>query len=417
MSTNKQILYISYDGMTDPLGQSQVLPYLCGLAREGYRFTILSFEKKDRYEKGKETILEITRKAGIQWVPLRFTSRPPVLSKFYDAIRMRRTAFRLHRENRFDMVHCRSYIAADLGLKLKRKTGTKFFFDMRGFWADEKKEAGTWNQDRFIFRQVYHYYKKKEKEFIREADHIISLTEAGRLEMQNWTAYNPAVPMSVIPCCADMDHFTLTSAAGKAEGRARLGLPADALVVSYLGSVGSWYMLDEMLELFALIKTKYATARFLFITHSPAQLILAKLKNYGLRPDDILITEAGRKEVPVFTKASDISLSFIKPVYSKLSSSPTKLGELLSMGIPVIVNSGVGDVETIVHKSGGGFVLQAFTRKQYQAALEALPALLKREPALIRENIRTIYSLEEGIKSYSKAYSSCFSNKTVTAHE
>jgi glycosyltransferase involved in cell wall biosynthesis len=417
MNTNKHILYISYDGMTDPLGQSQVLPYLCGLAREGYRFTILSFEKKDRYEKGKETILEITRAAGIQWVPLSFTSRPPVLAKFYDAIRMRRMAFRLQREHRFDMVHCRSYIAADLGLKLKRKTGTRFFFDMRGFWADEKKEAGTWNQQHFIFRQVYRYYKKKEKEFIQEADYIISLTEAGRRELEKWPSYNPSVPLSVIPCCADMDHFTLTSAADKSAGRALLGLSDEALVISYLGSVGSWYMLDEMLELFALIKKKYTTARFLFITHSSPQLIQSKLDTYGLRPDDLLITEAGRKEVPVFTKASDLNISFIKPVYSKLSSSPTKLGEVLSMGIPVIVNSGVGDVEAIVNQSGGGFVLQTFTPAEYHAAVEAIPALLKRDPGTIRENIRAVYSLEEGIRSYSKAYNSCFSSKKAAAHE
>ena len=35
--------------MTDPLGQSQVLPYLIGLTKEGYQFTILSFEKKERF--------------------------------------------------------------------------------------------------------------------------------------------------------------------------------------------------------------------------------------------------------------------------------------------------------------------------------------------------------------------------------
>ena len=163
MSTNKKILYITYDGMTDPLGQSQVLPYLVGLSKEGYQFTILSFEKNDRFERLKETITGITNAAGIAWVPMRFTSKPPVVSKFYDAVRMRMKAFRLHRRQHFDMIHCRSYIAADLGLRLKRKTGTKFFFDMRGFWADEKKDAGTWNQDSFIFRQVYKHYKKKEK--------------------------------------------------------------------------------------------------------------------------------------------------------------------------------------------------------------------------------------------------------------
>lgn len=409
MSTNKKILYITYDGMTDPLGQSQVLPYLVGLSKEGYQFTILSFEKNDRFERLKETITGITNAAGIAWVPMRFTSKPPVVSKFYDAVRMRMKAFRLHRRQHFDMIHCRSYIAADLGLRLKRKTGTKFFFDMRGFWADEKKDAGTWNQDSFIFRQVYKHYKKKEKEFIQEADYIISLTEAGKRELMKWPTYNPAVQMSVIPCCSDMEHFSLTNPEAKAKGRRILGLPTEGLVVSYLGSVGAWYMLDEMLELFALIKKEYPESKFLFITHSSPALILSKLDKYGLNKNDILITEASRGEVPVYTKASDINISFIKPVYSKLSSSPTKLGEVLSMGIPVIVNSGVGDVETIVTKSNGGFILHEFSKEHYLEAVRSVHDLLKKDPLQIRENIKDVYSLEQGIRLYSDAYRNALS--------
>ena len=49
-STNmKKILFISYDGMTDVLGQSQVIPYLAGLTKMGYTFTILSCDKPDKY--------------------------------------------------------------------------------------------------------------------------------------------------------------------------------------------------------------------------------------------------------------------------------------------------------------------------------------------------------------------------------
>jgi hypothetical protein len=48
---NKHILYITYDGLTDFLGQSQVLPYILGLEEKGYRFSILSFEKKREIRK------------------------------------------------------------------------------------------------------------------------------------------------------------------------------------------------------------------------------------------------------------------------------------------------------------------------------------------------------------------------------
>ena len=124
----KKVLYISYDGMTDPLGQSQVLPYLVGLSKSGYRFTILSFEKKDRFDKYRKLIEEITSASNIKWVPLSFTSNPPIISKFYDAVRMRNKASSLYRDERFDMIHCRSYIAADIGLYLKKRYGVKFLF-------------------------------------------------------------------------------------------------------------------------------------------------------------------------------------------------------------------------------------------------------------------------------------------------
>ncbi len=52
----KSVLYTTYDGLTDPLGQSQILPYLQQLCREGYQFTILSFEKRERYQKEASVI-------------------------------------------------------------------------------------------------------------------------------------------------------------------------------------------------------------------------------------------------------------------------------------------------------------------------------------------------------------------------
>ncbi len=59
------ILYLSYDGMTDPLGQSQVLPYLKGLSKEGYHIHLLSYEKEDRYKEYSDKIRQICNEANI----------------------------------------------------------------------------------------------------------------------------------------------------------------------------------------------------------------------------------------------------------------------------------------------------------------------------------------------------------------
>lgn len=47
--SNRRVLYISYNGMLDPLGQSQVIPYLKELSRAGIQFTLLSFERPQAF--------------------------------------------------------------------------------------------------------------------------------------------------------------------------------------------------------------------------------------------------------------------------------------------------------------------------------------------------------------------------------
>ena len=64
-STSKSVLYLSYDGMTDPLGQSQVLPYLKGISKAGYTVHLVSYEKKEKYKKHRAVIDAICKEANI----------------------------------------------------------------------------------------------------------------------------------------------------------------------------------------------------------------------------------------------------------------------------------------------------------------------------------------------------------------
>lgn len=399
----KQVLFISYDGMTDPLGQSQVLPYLVGLSKLGYQFTLLSCEKPDRFEKNEAIIQQIVDQHKIDWQPISFTASPPILAKFYDLYRLEKKATELHETKKFALIHCRSYVSAAIGLKLKMKFGVKLIFDMRGFWVDERVDGGAWNLKNPMFKLAYNQYKKKEAAYIANSDGIVSLTEAGKREIVTWKSYQRA-PISVIPCSADFDHFTLKTEVTKAEGRKLLNLNPEDLVVSYLGSVGVWYMLDEMLQLFSLIKQKYPQAKFLFITPDAAEEIYNAGKKYGLTEKDFAVKFASRKEVPVLIAASDINLFFIKQTYSKLASSPTKLGEILSMGIPVICNSKVGDVKEIVETAEAGLVIDDFSPQSFEAVVAAIPALLAKKPEQIREKALAYYDLANAVSNYGKLY-------------
>ena len=91
----KNILFISYDGMTDPLGQSQVIPYLAGLTKHGYQFTILSCEKPERYDSHKNDVENLLKSFPIKWVPIPYHKKPPVLSSVYDVMKLKRKAKQL----------------------------------------------------------------------------------------------------------------------------------------------------------------------------------------------------------------------------------------------------------------------------------------------------------------------------------
>lgn len=401
-----RVLYITYDGITDPLGRSQVLPYLTGLSRLGHTITILSCEKSDREEKDGARIRALCDAAGIEWKPIRYHKRPPVLSSALDAAALRRAAERLHKRKRFDIVHCRSYIPAAAGLALKRKFGTRFLFDMRGFWPDEKVEGKSWPQTNPVFRTVYRWFKKLEAELLTGADHVISLTHEGKRQLQTRPQFQPSGPeITVIPCCVDFGHFPLIAASDRRSGREALAIAPDARVLAYLGSLGSWYMLDEMLDFFRVMLAREPEALFLFVTPDAPRPIRAAAEARGVPADRLVIRAASREEVPLFMAAADIGIFFIAPVFSKKASSPTKMGEMLALGIPLVTNAGVGDVAEIVADTGCGVAIERFDEAAYAAALDEISAM-DMAPPVQREKALPWFDVELGIARYDAVYRS-----------
>lgn len=404
---NKNVLYLSYDGMTDPLGQSQVLPYIIGLGKKGYNFTLISAEKPERYQQYREEIEQICSDNNIDWQPIIYTKRPPVLSTIIDIIKINRKAKQLHQKKEFKIIHCRSYITSLIGLGFKKKYGTKFIFDMRGFWADERVDGKIWDLKNPLLKWVYKFFKKKEHTFIKEADHIISLTHNAKDEIVSW-GINSEVKdkVTVIPTCADFDHFDYKrfSEEDKVNVRKELGLVESDFVLNYLGSIGTWYLLDEMLEFFNVLQGHKPNAKFVFYTTEPADVILKRIKKNNISEESIRIKALNRADIPIHLSIVDLGIFFIQPVYSKKASSPTKQAELMGMGIPLICNSGVGDVDYVIEKYKTGILVDDFDSSSYNYAIKEIDELGNLNKKDIFESGKDYYSLQKGINSYSSIY-------------
>ncbi|MBM77816.1 MAG: glycosyltransferase [Crocinitomicaceae bacterium] len=398
-------LYLSYDGLADPLGQSQILPYLFGLSKN-YKITILSFEKSENINKSYQFISNKLKENQIDWVPLKYSKRPPIISTIWDIYKLNKTVNKLIKSG-VNLIHCRSYITSLVALKIKRKHNIPFIFDMRGFYADERVDGEIWDKNKLPFNKIYSFFKKKEKEFLEKAEYNISLTSNGKKEIESWKLPNQS-PISVIPCCTDDNLFKKENIKNV---RKDIGFDEDDFVISYVGSIGTWYMLDEMLDFFKEVRKNKPNAKFLFITKDNPQLILEKALAKNIDVNSLKIQPSLREMMPSYIGLSDFSIFFILPVFSKKASSPTKMGEIMNLGIPIICNEGVGDVDEIMNECMPELLIKEFTKNEYQRIIDLIINDYKPNEKRIIETSHNYYSLEKGVRKYKEVYQSILEGK------
>ncbi|TAM79875.1 MAG: glycosyltransferase [Acidobacteria bacterium] len=392
----RTVLYITYDGLLEPLGQSQVLPYLRGLAGD-FAITVMSFEKpQDWADLGRrEELQKQLGRAGIQWIPLRYHKRPSVPATALDVASgiLRGAKFALRMRPR--IVHVRGYVPGVIGLALKGLAGTRLIFDMRGFWPDEKVDGGAWRYGSRVYRTA----KWFEKRLLEQADVVVSLTQAGVEAMREFPYLRTRhVRFEVIPTCTDLELFHPADG-----GRAR---ERRGFVLGYVGSVGTFYLFDEVLECFKELLEARPDARLLVLNRGDHNYVRARISVCGAPIDRVELHSAEYREVPGYMRRMDAAAFFIRPVFSKKSSSPTRLGEFLGCGVPCLVNSGVGDMDSVVSQAQTGVVMREFSPEARRAAVRELLALCADEETRVRcvEAASRHFSLEQGVEAYRRIY-------------
>ena len=393
-------LYLSYDGLTDPLGQSQILPYI-GKLSNTREIHIISCEKKENFLQYETDINEFIDELNVYWHPLSYNKFPPILSTVYDLWKIYLTSIKFHKIFGFTTVHCRSHLTAIIGHYLKKKINIPYIFDMRSFFPEERIDGGLWPQNNFIYKLIFSYFKKMEKKMLITADHVVVLTEKARqiLNLED-------NKISVIPCCADFDYFDYNKISQESVlfAKKTLGIKDDSFVLSYLGSLGTWYMLEEMLDFFKVLKSNKPNSVFLFLSPTDPKFIIDKVKQKGINEDDIYIKFSTRKELPTLLSVSSVSIFFIKNTFSKKASSPTKHAELMGLGIPVIANSGVGDIDQIILNTNTGKIINLDNHNAFEDSCKNINELTDIGKDQIRKQGKEIFSLEIGVAKYSEIY-------------
>lgn len=402
-----KVLYLSYNGLLEPIAPSQVVPYLRGLARKGYDILLLTFEKRGALKKtGRATIKRMRdelRSAGIEWRFLIYHKSPRLLATLYDLTVGSTYILYLILSRSIRIVHIRGITPGSMMLLIGKFVNVRILFDMRGLLAEEIAAGGGWREGGLAFQLV----KKCEKALLRRADAISVLTNKHLERNRDLDILKSrTLPMDVIPCCVDLGKFNYDDKA-VSDSRRKLTLDESAFVLMYQGKLGTFYFMDEMVDFFKAMLTMRKDAKFVIITNDPVEPVLKRCAAIGIDEKAVLsVIGAGFDDMPGYLKMADAGIFFINP-RNKMGSSPIKMGEFLASGVPVIINPGIGDTEELVRANRVGVVVNGFTDDPYRIALDEL-FLLKREGDALRkrcrETAREYLSLEGGIERYAALY-------------
>lgn len=394
-------LYISYDGALEPLGQSQIIPYLKGLSykNKDLRFILLTFDKKSYSDKTiAKKFNEDLLNANIEWHSLRYHKRPTILSTVFDIIQGFLLSAIIVIKRSVCIVHARGYTPALIALLLKKIFRTKFIFDMRGFWPDQKVESKHWKKG-----VLYYSTKYFEKKFISNADEIIVLTKQAKRVIDNY-GYKIYANISVIPCCVDVKNFKLDN--NKHLLLKEKNNLQGKLVFAHTGSFETGYLKDEIFNYFKVIREVFSNAHFLIISHHSRSELLNLITEKQLRHEDFTIISSSFEQMPEHLSIVDIGMLFLSLGFSAQGCSPTKFAEFLSCGIPVISTSRIGDVEDYIASNKVGVIVNSFNSEEYRRSLSELLKLLGDNELKLRcrQLAEKEFSSNVGINKYYTIY-------------
>jgi radical SAM superfamily enzyme YgiQ (UPF0313 family) len=402
----KRVLFISYNGVLEPILPSQAIPYMREIAKEGYRFILVSYEKdwdvKSAGPKGIEGIRKELESHGIEWRFFKYHKYPPLLSTIFDLTTGAFRVLRIIRKEGIDIVHVRGVTPGIIMIMLSGMTKAKVLFDMRGLLAEEYVGGGIWKEGDLAFRIV----KSSEKRLLKTADAVTVLTHKHFAHNKGLDYFSGRpVPAEVIPCCVDMKRFNPGSASSNDLRRAIAG--ENNFVLMYPGKIGTFYLVEQMLDFFKVMVSLVPGSMFLVLTGDNTETLLKESLRRGIGDDKIRIISGVKfDDMPGYMQIADAGIFFINP-YKKIGSSPIKMGEFLASGVPVIINPGVGDTENIVRDNRVGVVIDEFKEDAYRKGIEEIVSLRREGDRLkqrCRDTAQKYLSLNDGVRKYVGLY-------------
>jgi hypothetical protein len=371
---NYDLTYITIDSLSEGVGSSQITPLITRLSKSGMKINLISYEKL----KPESQLQDFFKSIGVIW-----NSRPFGSGGVLSGI-SRLNNLRLEIPET-DLIHARSDIPAVSAIISHQ---APVLWDVRSLWADQKIMI----QHSILNKALYSSYRKLERISAHKSLGMSTLTNAvvPILEMRNGH-----LPMlrTVVPTAVDLDRFLLTSKMPK------------VLRALFSGTYNDYYDLNLSLlfmeELRQQIRVETHWARPF---ESSKQFI-------GVGEEKILFVPQTKVAELIPNYSFGVSICKLNAGPSLSAAMPTKIGEFLACGRPVVVNRGLGDMDAFIAESKVGVALSGDPVDARHAAGELIELISDPEtPFRCRAIAEKYFSMDKGVEKYLELYGRMLSN-------
>ena len=364
------VTYLSMDPLSSTVGSSQVLAYIERLAHRGVQIDLITFEHAvDPELTQRLSGLEVT------WRPQRFGLHGPVggLGRVLRAARAVRGA---------SVVHARSDMAAAATMLAGVD---RWVWDVRSFWADQKVATGVMPAGSPQVRVM----RRVEGLAARRSTAVIALTASAIDELDRRHGGVVSSKARVVTTCVDLDRFGLSDP------------PPGLLRVLLAGTLNRYYDVESMFDLVAELRRR-----------RPVDFVVASPGDTDWE-DELATIEASRVSATPGEMAELISDCHVglsvchdEAGASLLAAMPTKIGEFLASGRPVVVNPGLVDAGRMLERDGCGVVFGSSSETGVVDAADRLEDLLAdpKTPARCRSLAEFHFDLDRGVDALVEVY-------------
>jgi len=363
------LTYVTIDSLSEGVGSSQITPLIFYLSKSGLKINLISFEKV----KPAPSLISYFKSIGVEWAFQDFGLNGLVgglsrLNSLRQAI------------PKTSLIHARSDIPAVSAITSHQ---APVLWDVRSLWADQKIMI----QKNRLNTYGYQVYRGLESIASSKSLAMSTLTSAVVPVLEERNKKLPFL-RTVVPTTVNLDLFQMNS---------EMPIKTQAL---FSGSFNDYYDLDLSL---------------LFMNEFQK---LIPVDTHWARPSESSRSQIGVGESRIFP-ATQIEMADLIPNYnfgvsvcklnagpSLTAAMPTKIGEFLACGRPVVVNKGLGDMDQFLKEFDAGVILDGSKNNLVESANKLVSLVMDPEtPLRCRALAEKYFSMERGSIKYLDLYS------------